>query len=656
MIRLATLVLLGSVIASSPVCAQGKKTKNTKETVLFSVNGKTVSTDEFIYLYRKNHTQPQEDFTRAKIEEYLDLFVNFKLKVEEAHQRGMDTTDAFLKEYNQYRDELRKPYLPDARITDSLVQLTYNRMKEEVKASHILIEIKPDATPADTLAAYNKALDIRKKIVGGEDFSRAAVEYSEDKSVKSNQGNLGYFTAMQMVFPFENAAYTTPVGGISLPVRSRFGYHLVYVTDRRPARGEVEVSHIMLRTSDGKDPDKVKNTIFDLYDRLQAGVKWEELCREFSEDPGSRDNGGRLRPFGAGVMSSVPEFERVAFALAKPGEISDPFQTQYGWHIMRLERKIPLASLQELESSLKSRVTRDERTQLSKQKAEEKLRRDYKLTENASAKAAVLGLADSSLQKANWKPVFSGKSPGKQTLFSLLGRNYTIAAFLQYAQKNQRPNTTAPAKYLEQLYNQFIDASILTLQEEKIIQQNPDYRFLLHEYYEGILLFEVMEKEIWNKASADSVGQRRYYEAHAAQYQAPERADASIYYSGTRDFVSQLTPLLEAGDEAKIQEFVTAKKLKSESGIFKKDEKAVLQRVPWQKGVHPAENNGMYYLAWLKAILPAGSMSFEEARPAVISDYQAFLEKNWLDQLKKKYPVKINEKGRQHILQVLEKK
>lgn len=654
MIRLAILVLLGSATISFSF-AQSKKQKPAPAQNLFTVNKKAVTTDEFIYLYKKNHQNKAEDFTNEKIQEYLDLFINFKLKVEEAKARGLDTTQAFIREFNQYKEELRKPYLPDTKLTDSLVHLTYDRMKEEVKASHILINVKPDASPEDTLKAYNRIIEIRNKIKAGEDFGMAASQFSEDPSASTNKGNLGYFTALQMVYPFETAAYNTKVGEISMPVRSRFGYHTIYVTDRRPARGEVEVSHIMIRTGDDKDNEKAKNTIFDLYDQLQGGVKWEELCKQYSEDPGSKDNGGRLRQFGTGAMANIPEFERIAFSLTKPGEISDPFQTQYGWHIVRLERKIPLATFEELSASLKGRVNRDERTQLSKQALGAKLRKEFEYTEMPLVKSKVLALADTSIKKGKWKaPAYPNEQ--KEVLFTLTGKKYTVHEFLSYAQKNQKSTAQAPEKYLEELYNHFVDANILALQEEKIMREHPDYNYLLKEYYEGILLFDIMEKEVWNKASADSVGQHQYYNAHVGNYQAGERAKASFYFTASDGFVEKLKPLLQAGDEKAINEFVAQNKLKTETGYYKKEEKTILQKVPWTAGVHSTENNGMHYLVWIRNILPPGAMSFEEARPAVISDYQTYLEKNWVQQLKKKYSVKVNEKGKKYIFQNLQQK
>ena len=652
MIRTAALFIFCSMITLHVLAQSKSQSKKEKPLNLFSVNKNTVSADEFIYLYKKNHQHATEDFTRGKIEEYLTLYINFKLKVEEAKKRGMDTTTAFKKEYNQYKDELRKPYLPGNNLTDSLVKMTYNRMKEEVRASHILITIKPDASPEDTLQAFNKIAELRKKIVEGADFGTIAVSESQDPSAKMNRGDLGYFTAMQMVYPFETAAYSTPVGQVSKVIRTRFGYHILKVIDRRPARGEVEVSHIMLRTGDDKNNEQAKNTIFKVFDELQGGVKWEEACKLYSEDPGTKETGGRLRPFGAGMMANVPEFERVAFELDHPGEISDPFQTQYGWHIMRLERKIPLASFEELGPNLKNRVSRDERSQVSKQALQLKLRKELAYKNNPSVLEKVLNLADSTLQKGTWSPVVKN---GKDVLFTL-DRAYTVEDFVAFAKLRQVPNASVPRKYLDDLYNNFVDESILSRMEKDIADKNPEYRYLLNEYYEGILLFEIMEKEVWNKASEDSVGQQRYYSAHTEKYTADERVKATFFSSSSKDLLPPLVALIEQEESKKIQEHVSRNKLKSETGYYKKSDKAVLQNIPWEKGIYQTQNNEMFYLAWIKEVLPAGKMSFEEARPTIVSDFQNYLEAEWIKQLRKKYSVKINAKGKNYILEQLEKK
>jgi peptidyl-prolyl cis-trans isomerase SurA len=646
---LIPLLLCFSILL--PATAQSSKNK---PLILFSVGKKPVEADEFIYLYRKNHPDKPEEFTQQKVDEYLDLFINFKLKVEEAHARGLDTTQAFLKEYNTYREELRKPYLPDTKLIDSLVQLTYARMKEEVRASHLLINLKPDASPEDTLAAYKKILELRQRILKGEAFDAVAQQYSEDPSARVNHGDLGYFTAMQMVFPFEQAAYTTAAGSVSMPVRTQFGYHLVKVTDRKPARGEVEVSHIMIRTGEGFDNEKAKNTIFDVYEQLQKGMAWNELVKEYSQDPSSSDKGGKLRPFGLGAMNGVPAFEQVAFALQKPGEISDPFQTQFGWHILRLESKIPLPAYQEMAASLKNRVSRDERSQISRQALQSKMRKEFGFQEHESVKSRVLALADSSLQKGHWKPRTAAFS-NTDILFSMQGRSYTATDFFTFAEHNQKPGTLPPAQYLEQLYSQYVDNVQGLLIEDRIKQQNPDYTWLLKEYYEGILLFEIMEKEVWNKATKDSIGQQAYYKAHTADYQAKERLRARIFSSSSKQALEQLKGQIEKSDTARIQEFVSVQKIKQESGAYEKDERPLIGKVAWAKGLSLVENNGLHYLVWSTAIMAPGPRTFEEARAAVISDYQNHLEKQWLAQLKKKYPVKVVKKGKQYMVQQLVK-
>jgi peptidyl-prolyl cis-trans isomerase SurA len=650
MMRSAAVTLL-CLLFAIPAMSQSKKDK--KALPVFSVNKKTVTADEFIYLYKKNHQNKADEFTKEKIQEYLDLFINFKLKVEEARGRGLDTTAAFKKEFNSYKEELRKPYLPDNKLSDSLARLTYDRLKEEVEASHILVMVKADASPEDTLAAYNKIMALRKRIVEGEDFGTLAMQHSEDQSAKTNKGLLGYFTALQMVYPFETAAYRTKIGEVSMPARTRFGYHIIKVHNRRPASGEVEVSHIMIG-NEGKDATKARNLAFEVYDQLQGGVKWEELCKQYSDDPATKDSGGRLRAFGVGALKQIPTFEETAFSLKKEGDISDPFQTQFGWHIIRLEKKIPVQSFEEMGTTLKSRVNRDERTQLSKQALQQKLRKDFSFIEFADVKKKVMAVGDTSLRSAKWK--MPAAFEGKSVLFSLQNKPFTSKDFLVYAQANQRPNSMAPEKYLETLYNSFVDMNINVLLEEKIVKNNPEFQLLLNEYYEGILLFEIMEKEVWNKASEDSLGQVRFFNENKTKYIAGERAKTIIYSSASKDVIGRLRDKIASSDTAKLADFVTINKIRQEGGAFEREEKSILSKMNWAEGLQTSETNGMYYLAWIRGILPPGQKTFEEARPAVISDYQNHLEKAWLEALKKKYPVKLNAKGKTYVFEKLQTK
>lgn len=646
---LRNVVTVLFVVLFLPVWAQ-KKTKPAKQLMLFSVNNREVPVEEFIYLYNKNHQSQPEFYTKEKVQEYLDLFVNFKLKVEEARTRGYDTTVNFLKEFNGYKEELRRPYLPEGKMLDSLVRMTYNRLKEEVKASHILINVGPDASPEDTLKAYNRVMDIKSRIAKGEDFGNLATSLSEDPSARSNKGNLGYFTAMQMVYPFETAAYTGKPGDVVGPVRTRFGYHLVKVEDRKPARGEVEVSHIMIRTGGDRDENASRNLIFEIYDQLKGGVVWEELCSQYSEDGNSKSNSGRLRPFGVGAMNAAPEFDAVAFSLQTPGEISDPFKTAYGWHIVRLERKIPLPSFEELSVSLKARVQRDERVQVSRKALLEKLKKEMHFHESPEVKTKVFAQADTTLTSGNWRVK---DWPKNESVFSLKSGPVSARRLVEYINQQQRTTTVAPQVYVGQLYEQFTESVINQAYEDQLIQASPDYAFLLREYYEGILLFDIMEKEIWNKASEDSVGQQNYFTAHADKYVAAERVSVELFSATTPEVLEQVKNAIETKDSTSLDEWIKTRRARKESGVFQRDDRPILAKVPWTEGLHTTENNGMYYLVRILKRVPPGPMTFEEARALVIADYQTHLEKKWINDLKRKYPIKINEKGKQYIFKQL---
>lgn len=614
---------------------------NSSET-LFSVNKRPVSIAEFVYLYRKNHGHKPEEFTKEKIEAYLDLFINYKLKVEEALFRRMDTTSTFRKEFQTYREELLKPYMPDSKLIDSLVALTYERLREEVNASHILIQVPPDASPEDTLEAYQQILEIRKKALKGEDFGTLAAQYSQEPGAQATKGNLGFFTAMQMVFPFEQAAYLTPVGGISEPVRTQFGYHIVKVLDRKSSRGEVEVSHIMIRTGD-KDEHIARNMIFDIYDQLQKGMSWEELSAQYSEDPNSKDKGGRLRPFGVGAMASVPEFQDMAFSLQKPGEISDPVQTQFGWHILRLESRIPLPPFEEMKPSLTQRVARDERVTISKEALRRRMRAEFNYQENPSGVGKALALADSVLNA----DASSIDAPGDVELFTMQGRSYRLKDFLSFI-KRERP----ALKSSEEILTHYVDRMQNELLEEKVKRESPDYSWLLKEYYEGILLFEIMEEEVWNKAMEDSVGQRSYFEQHASGYNAGERIVGKIFSSQAQGPLEELRDLL-TGQGAATKEFLATNRIRQDSGSFERKDRAIFSKIPWSAGLHLTEHNGVNYLIQVQKMLPPGPQSFEEARADVITDYQTFLEDSWISKLKRKFGVKVDKKAKKKALEQL---
>lgn len=643
--RIAIFFLFGSVLA---VFGQNKPKPQSKPQPLFTVAKSAVTTQEFSYLYKKNHQHKPEDFTTAKVEEYLDLYVNFKLKVKEALMRGLDTMRAFKKEFDQYREEIKKPYISEGDDLDRLVKEAYQRMVEQVRASHILITLKADATPADTLTAWNKISDIRKRALSGDDFAALAKELSEDPSAKTNGGDLGYFTAFDMVYPFETVAYQTKVGDVSKILRTRFGYHIIKVVDHRPSTGEVEVSHIMLRTGQGDDA-KARNTAFDVSNQLKAGAKWEELCSQYSEDPNTKNNGGRLRPFGMGTFAtSAPEFEQAVFTMKNPGDVTDPFQTKFGWHIVRLEKKIPPPEFKDVQANISRRVARDERLQLSKVARFEKMKKQLGFKEDNDVKDDIFQLADSTLGK-DWKGfIVKEIAP----ICKIGDTDYSQNDFIQFVVTNQTKSNLSPRAYMEQLYNKWIEKILNEAEEEKLIREKPEFKVMLDEYREGILLFTIMEQEVWNKASNDSIGQRKFYDSHVNQYKAGDRVMARMFVTDSKDLLSTFKTKIANGDTITTADI---RKLKNVSNYraYEKGESKIIDRITWAIGTHETEIEGMFYLIEVSNLIPPGIKSFDDARASVISDYQDQLEKEWVASLKKKYPVSIHAKGKKAVIQEL---
>ena len=643
--RMRQLLLITILLLSfSPSFSQKKTSANL---TLFEIDSKPVTVDEFVYLYKKNHQGRTEEFTKEKIEEYLDLFINFKLKVNEAEVRELDHDPEFIKELNSYKEELKKPFIAEVDLLKKLVEQTYDRLREEVKASHILINVGPDASPSDTLKAFNKSLEIRKKIIDGEDFEKLAKEFSEDPSAKMNGGSLGYFSALQMVYPFEEAAFNLEVGEVSPPTRTQFGYHLIKTADRRPTRGEVEVSHILVRGADEKAEAQIK----DIYDQLQKGALWDSLCAKYSQDPGTKDNGGRLRPFGTGALASAPKFEEMAFSMEEVGSISKPVLTSFGWHIIRLEKIIPIPPFEELKASLERRVARDERMAISKTIVEQKRRQKYNYQEDHLLEKKLVLLADSSLIEGQWARDKT-KVQATDPLFTIGEKKFTIGDFEDFIISTQESSKLKPSAYVHELYDRFVGETLAEVEDRSLQRENPEYKNLVTEYREGILLFNIMEREVWNKASEDSLGQRKFYDENLNKYLADLRVNARIFSTEDKDFRDSVKTKIVNGDSLSkedIKKFKAVVNFKS----YEKGESVAIDLISWTVGLHAVEADGMYYLVEVDKLVPPGQKKFEEVRAGIISDYQDQLEKEWLNKLRAKYPVKVYTKGKKKAIATL---
>lgn len=534
--------------------------------VILTLGNKAFTTDDFFQSYTKNQLSTDSS-QHTDIKEYFDLYTNLKLKVIAAESEGRDTTEAFREEMSTYRKQLAQSYLTDKLLVESMAAEAYQRLQEEVSAAHILLTVSEDASPADTLAVYQKALDLRKRILAGDDFAKVAREQSQDATTAPNGGDLGFISAFGVVYPLETAAYTTPIGGVSQPIRTRFGYHLVKVNTHRPSRGRVRVAHILVRMSPGADEAGQKaaqDRINGAYARLQKGESFELVCRDVSDDATSRTNGGILPLFEPGRW--VPTFEDAAFSLTAPGSYSKPVQTNYGWHIIKLIERKPLESFTTLGPSLRQRVATDSRADLLRKSTVQRLRKDYAVQENKALLENALTKADSSLLLGQWR-VAEPLDPSLQhkTLVTIASKPYTVNQFFDYVRQRQQPQRNpalaatgaishspssdrlslgSPVVAMQRLYDRFIGDQLIATEIDNLDRKSPEFRSLMNEIRDGILLSQTMEEKVWERSMTDSTGQRQHYEANKANYRFPERAVATILVAPHDSLLQQATKAL----------------------------------------------------------------------------------------------------------------
>jgi peptidyl-prolyl cis-trans isomerase SurA len=491
---------------------------------LMTVGSDKVGKQEFENVFKKNNSKLAANPDEKTLREYLDLYINFKLKVLEAKSFGMDTAAPFKKELAGYRKQLAAPYLTDKEVTEQLINEAYDRSKKEIRASHILVNCKEDASAKDTLAAYNKIMAIRKKILEKkEDFAKVAMESSEDPSAKTNKGDLGFFSVFAMVYSFENACYKAKQGTVTMPFRTKYGYHIVKVVDSRPAQGEVKVAHIMLRATaklSKEDSIRNQNKINEVYNLLTSGQKFEELAKQYSEDKGSAKNGGILPVFGTGKM--VPEFESEAFALKNVNDYSKPFATSYGWHIVKLIERKSLPTFDAAKADIKAKISRDSRADINKQSFIVKLKKEYKFTETPASLKKFYSKADSALALSAFKKpeTINPKDP----IFTIGTSVYTIADYADYLsqyQFNMLKDNMPKAK--KEAYDNFVNKTLLDYEENKLDQKYPEFKTLMEEYRDGILLFELTDQKVWSAAVKDTAGLELFFEQNKVNYQWADR-------------------------------------------------------------------------------------------------------------------------------------
>lgn len=630
-----------------------------KDPTLLTIGGKEVKLSEFNAIFNKNKTD--EKITDEAINEYLDLYIKFKLKVREAEALGYDTLPKFINELKGYRKQLAQPYLTDKEVTESLIKEAYERMKQDVRASHILIKLNEDATGSDTTAAYNKALKVRKRILAGEDFNKVAKEVSEDPSAKKNGGDLGYFTVMQMVYPFESVAYNTKVGEVAMPVRTKFGYHIIKVVDKRPARGMIKTAHIMIKGNDDKSKDisddTKKQKIDEIYEKVKAGEDFAALAKQYSDDKGSARKGGELPEFNAGKM--VAEFEEAAFTLKKDGDFSEPFKTPYGWHIVKRLSLEELQSYDDLYQTLKAKVARDSRSNKSKQALFAKIKAENNFKENIKERNDFYKLITTEEYKNGVWDINKAKKYDK-VMFGYYAPDgdkveYTQADFAKLLAKQQVKNPKKEINLkaeINKLYNREKNQTALNFKNDRLSKTNEEFRLLMNEYRDGILLFDLTDEKVWSKAVKDTVGLEAFYNKNKNNYMWGKRVEATIYTCSDEAVAKKVEKILKKKakkgySNEQILEMVNTESqlsLKIEEDKFSKGDNENVDKASWEKGAKSKSTtiNNEVVIVVINEVLNPEPKDLQDIKGLVTSDYQNYLEKEWVAELKGKYDVVVD--------------
>ncbi len=635
--------------------------------VLLTIENEKVTKSEFLAVYNKNNVK-EEPLNAENVKEYLELFINYKLKVKEAESLKLDTSKSFINELAGYRRQLAQPYLSNREVTDQLLLEAYDRLKWDIRASHILIKVSPNASPADTLKAYNRIMDIRKKLVAGGKFDEIARKYSEDENakdrpgrdgqsmMKGNGGDLGYFSVLNLYYEFETAAYNLKTGEISNPVRTPVGYHLILVNDRKPALGKVQAGHILIKDVPGKE-DSIKARIDEAYKQILDGVDFETVVKNYSDDKGTVAKGGILPWFGSFRM--VPPFVLPLYNM-KPGEISKPVQTIYGWHIIKLVDKKPIGTYDESKSTLKTQISRDKRAFIARDKLVDKLKSEYKFKADEKVLKELVPLINDSIYMASWH-VPAAPSLSKPVC-TIAENPYLLGDFADYLMHKQSQIKEGDDifTFVKTIFNQYSEEMIIEHENTKLEEKYPEFKALMKEYRDGILLFDLMDKNVWSKAVKDTSGLKKFYETINQNYLYGPRAEAAIYTCKGETELKALQKLLKKAPKKgytpeKISSILNKDSIPAITYQIVKVEKGVnplVDQTPWVTNQNSVirQNNEIKLVSILNLLEPQPK-PLQEVKGLVTAEYQNYLEQQWVSELRNKYTWKVDEKVLDSIYQ-----
>ena len=627
----SSLFLCLSIFAQTPT-----------DPTLMIINDEVITKSEFEYIYNKNNADNAID--KKDLKEYALLFSDLKIKVAEAKAKGLDTTAAFKEEFSGYRMQSAKQYLTDQNVEKKLIQEAYNRLKEEISVSHILIRIEG----TDTLTAYKKALDVIKRLKK-EDFAKVAKEVSDDKGTAEEGGYIGYVTGLQLILPFEEAMYALPIGKISQqPVRTRAGYHIIKVNNRRPSQGSVHAAHIMImfpQNPTAEDEKNAKLAIDSIYNKLKAGADFAELARSTSQHTFSARNDGELGWFSTGRSGAGENFETAAFAL-KIGEFSAPVKSPYGYHIVKVLDRKPLASLDEKMEEIKSTFAADGRVAIPVREFKKNLRKEYNLRIIQPSLVELKNVAKG-VETAD-SDFFEKVSKFNKPLFSFNAIVYNQQDYIDFLKKT---NNRRPLDIDNSLYA-FIDEKLYEYEDTQLEKKHTDFRLLMQEYHDGMLMFEITSNEVWEKAAEDTEGLKAFFEENQQNYTwDTPRFKGTMVYAKDKRTAKKAQKIIATAPADSIPTYLykalnTNKErvVRTEKGLFIKGENAAVDKYVFnERAYSPTKEYPIVFAAQGGKILAIGPDDYRDMKGLVISDYQNYLQDKWMMELREKYPVVLFE-------------
>lgn len=630
------------------ICFDVKGQSQSDDPVLFSVEGKPVKLSEFDYIYNKT-SSGQSDFSMSSVREYLDLYIKFKLKVQKAREMELDTVRTLARELEGYRRQLADTYLIDKEVTEKLIEEAYDRKKREREVWHILVAFKDGE---DSSAVRNKAKSILSMVSKGADFEQMALGQSDDPNVSKNNGYLGYRTALMPngFYDLETAIFTTPIGEVhNSLIESPMGLHIIKVTDERPASGEIEVAHILVRDPASEAVKGAEAKINKAWEELEKGRYFEEVAMEYSEDRITMAKGGYLGFFG--INRYEDSFEKAAFSLEENGTYSKPFRTSLGWHIVKRINKKDLEPLSVIRPRIQNQVKQSDRFQIERQKMIEDIKRNGGFAEFDNVLEQFIQELDEDFLTYKYQ----GESDMKNEVLFIFNKGdykQTVGDFIEYVMRNQRKRlqmsrTTELETAVRNLYEDFVNESSIKYEESKLEVKYPEFRALMREYEEGILLFEATKIHVWDKASEDEEGLKAFHEANKESYMWGERAVVVNYELkdvNDRKASKIHKYAVKRGHEKALKKY----NKRSETVVanvvrYEKAQKDKMGDIPWEEGYVSAFGDGDRSFVIVEEILPPQPKKLSEARGYIIADYQDYLEKQWVKSLKEKYSVEVNE-------------